>query len=83
MYSYTICDQYDRDIFKRQCKALERHIPNLKKTTDLEDVDGSQICIYEVNGKKIRIDNDFMVGAVYIDSEVDLLTYFPQKSTDK
>ena len=76
MFHYTICTEYDRDIFYRQCLALEKNIPGLKVLYDLEDVDGSQVKIYDLDGKSVRIDNSYLVGAVYIDSETELEHFF-------
>lgn len=76
MFSYTICNVPDNDIFHRQCNALEKHIPSLKKSDLLTDVDGSQTQIYQIDGKEIIVHNSNYVGAVYIDSEIDIEQYF-------
>lgn len=76
MFSYNICTQADTNIFKKQCIALEKNIPNIQKGSLLEDVDGSQFQIYELNGKQIKVCNSNYVDAVYVDSEVDLENYF-------
>lgn len=75
-YDYNICTEADRDIFIKQCKALEKHIPNLVKDKLLEDVDGSETQIYFVDGKKIVVHNSYYIGAVYIKSEVELEHFF-------
>lgn len=76
MYEYNICNIYDRDIFKKQCKAIEKHIPNLTKGDLLEDVDGSQIQIYIMNNKaKIKVANDKLFG-VEVHSDEELTQYF-------
>ena len=31
MFDYTICNAPDSDIFLRQCKALEKNIPDFKR----------------------------------------------------
>jgi len=31
VYEYNICNQADEEIFVKQCAALEKNIPNLKK----------------------------------------------------
>ena len=38
----------------------------------LEDVDGTQIQIYNTPDGKIKVFNDYEVGAVYVDSEIEL-----------
>lgn len=78
-YDYTICTEPDEDIFKRQCAALEKHIPLLKKEPLMTDVDNTKIQIYFKDGKKIKVKNDYMVGAVYIQSEIELTQFFKDK----
>ena len=75
-YDYNICTEADRDIFIKQCKALEKHIPNLVKDKLLEDVDGSETQIYFLDGKKIVVHNSYYIGAVYIKSEIELEHFF-------
>ena len=75
MFEYSVCNVYDADIFKKQCAALEKHIPDLSEKNYLEDVDGSQIQVYECNGKQLKIVNDKLVG-VFIESDIDIEKYF-------
>ena len=76
MFHYTICDAYARDIFKKQCNALESNIPNLKKELDIEDVDSTQTRIYQLGNKSITVKNSYPIGAVYIDAEIDIMPFF-------
>ena len=76
IFEYNICDDYNELIFTRQCIALEDNIPDLINIDFIEDVDGSKIQIYTLNGKKIKLYNDNTIGAVYIKSETDLSQYF-------
>ncbi len=76
MFSYNICTQADENIFRKQCVALEKNIPGIEKGNMLEDVDGSQIKIYKLNGKQIKVCNSYYVDAVFIDSEIELESYF-------
>ena len=76
MYEYNICNVYDQEIFKKQCNAIEKHIPNLTKENLLDDVDGSQIQIYLINGSsKIKVINDKMIG-IEVHSDEELTKYF-------
>lgn len=76
MYEYNICNVYDQEIFKKQCKAIEKHISNLTKENLLDDVDGSQIQIYLINGSsKIKVINDKMIG-IEVHSDEELTKYF-------
>lgn len=76
MFEYSICNQPDGTIFKKQCKALETHIPNIVKGKMLNDVDGSQTQTYSVNGKEITVHNSYYIGAVYVRSEIELTQFF-------
>ena len=78
MFDYTICNQPDVDIFKRQCQALENHIPNIEKSKLITDVDGSLVQHYSLGEKNITVYNSYYIGAVYIKSEVDLTPFFNQ-----
>jgi len=81
MFSYNICTVADKEVFKKQRAALEKHIPNLKKEQLLEDVDGSETQIYYLNDKKITVHNSYYIDAVYVDSEIYLTCFF-QKNKD-
>ena len=76
MFEYTICNQADEKIFRKQCLALEKNIPNLIKGDILEDVDGSSTQLYFLANKRVSVHNSKCVGAVYIESEFDLEPYF-------
>ncbi|WP_295219650.1 hypothetical protein [Ruminococcus sp.] len=76
MFEYKICNIYDKNIFSRQCSAIEQHIPNITNGDSLSDVDGSQLQIYTLpNGKKIKVRNSVDFG-VSIESDVDIERYF-------
>ncbi len=72
MFHYTISNMPDEEIFNKQCLALEKNVPSLIKKNLLEDVDGSLTQIYEKGGNKIIVHNSEYVGALYIDSEIEL-----------
>ena len=76
MKNYTICTQPDQELFKRQCIALEKHIPNLVKEDLLKDVDGSIFQKYHHTTGMVRVCNDNYIGCLYIESEFDLEPYF-------
>lgn len=76
MFEYDIYGSFDENIFDKQCAALEKHIPDLQKNVFLEDVDGSQIQIYNfLDGNEIKVINDNFFG-VYVKSDVELEKYF-------
>ena len=76
MFDYTICSMPDKDIFKRQCVAIEKHIPGLLKSELLVDVDGSETQEYFKDNKRITVHNSYYIGAVYIVSEIELTHFF-------
>lgn len=83
MYHYSICNVADEVIFQKQCRALETHLPYLVKDELLEDVDGSLMQRYWLDGKMIRVYNSNDIRSVYIESEVELEPYFKDKSREK
>lgn len=76
MYNYNICTEADKNIFLKQCKALEKNIPAIAKKEKITDVDGSETQIYTVGDNRITVHNSFYIGAVYIESEIELESYF-------
>jgi hypothetical protein len=76
MYEYGIVNQANEEIFYKQCKALEKHIPGLIKGKEYIAVDSSIIQEYSLNGKAIAVMNDRCVNDVHIQSEVDITQFF-------
>lgn len=76
MYEYNICTRADEDIYRKQCKALEKHIPGLVKGDELTDVDSSKFQEYFLDGKRLTVYNSNYIDAVYIKSEFDLDEFF-------
>lgn len=71
MHEYTICTVADEEIYKKQCKAIEKRF-NLKPEKILEDVDGSLISVYRYHDKEILVINDEDTGIVQVKSEIEL-----------
>lgn len=77
MFEYSICNQADEEIFKRQCNALEKKFSELLvKDNFLTDVEESKIQTYTLNGKKVKVVMSNYENEVYIYSEIDLKEYF-------
>lgn len=72
MYSYNISKKADKKAFNYVCTLLETKVEGIEKENSLEDVDGTQIQIYNTPGGKIKVFNDCEVDAVYIYSKVEL-----------
>jgi len=78
-HEYMICTVADEEIYYKQCAALEKHIPGIKKLDELHDVDDSRIQLYQVNGEEVRVYNDRQLNAVYVASGIQLESYFEKK----
>ena len=76
MFEYSICNFPDVEIFKKQCAALEKKVPGITKTYVLEDIDGSTSAFYRKDGKKIAVRNSYYIGAVFVESEIELKQFF-------
>ena len=81
-------NRYVRDLRASEVRrffdiVLETHLPYLVKDELLEDVDGSLMQRYWLDGKMIRVYNSNDIRSVYIDSEVELEPYFRDKSREK
>ena len=72
MFTYNISKVADNKAFKKACSAIEDKVKNFKKEKLLVDVDGTLIQIYTVPDGRIKVVNDYLVDAVYADSDVDL-----------
>lgn len=75
-YDYNICADFNDEIFQKQCCALEKNIPNIVKGRLLEDIDGSKTQFYHKYGKEILVKNSRYIGAVYIESDIELTQFF-------
>lgn len=54
MYEYGVCSQADKNVFNKQCSALEKNITGLRKGALKEiDVDGHIIQSYILQGENI------------------------------
>jgi len=72
MFDYNIHKEASNKEFKSACVKIEKAFENAKKDNMLVDVDGSLVQSYWVDGKEIRILNDYEVDAVYAKSEIEL-----------
>ena len=76
MYEYNICDQADEELFNKQCRAIEEHIPGLLAYDLLRDVDGTLVQKYTHVKGTIKVKNDVQVDALFVVADFDLLPYF-------
>lgn len=76
MFDFTVYPDNSPEEFKKACGKIESLFPDAEKKKLLVDVDGSTIQTYVIDGKSIDIFDDYDVGAVYLKSELDLITIF-------
>lgn len=76
MFEYNVCNQADEDLFYKQCTAIEKAVPSLRKESLLEDVDGTLVQKYRSPSGWVTVRNDVQTDALYVQSEFDLLPYF-------
>lgn len=72
IYSKTYCMEFNQEVFNKLCNEIENKLDPLIKNDLLVDVDGTQIQIFFKDDKKIVVINDLEIGAVFIDSEIDI-----------
>ena len=76
MFDYNIYANNSVEKFKEACKKIEEFFPDARKDQLLIDVDGTMIQNYTENSNNITVYNDYEIGAVFIESEVDLNKLF-------
>ena len=59
-------------MFRDTCRKIEEHFPDADKEKLLVDVDGTTIQSYLKRGLEIVVFDDYDIGAVFVQSEIDL-----------
>ena len=78
-YQYSVWPDNSVEQFNKACTQIEKNIPIISKRKLVVDVDGSTIQQYTgLNNKEIVIFDDYEIGAVYIDSDIDLSRFFKE-----
>ena len=76
-YQYSVWPDNSVEQFKKACTQIEKTIPIISKRKLVIDVDGSMIQQYTgLNNKEIVVFDDYEIGAVYVDSDIDLSYLF-------
>ena len=78
-YEYMISIVADKEIYYKQCAALEIQIPGLQKLRELHDVDGGIYQYYQYEGKNICVLYDRYLNDVHIKSEIPLELYLEKE----
>ena len=81
---YPITEPVDDELFEKQCKAIEKRFPNLKKEKLIKDeVFGNAFQLYHHEKGDIAVVNDDSLLELYIDSDFDLIPYFEKNFSEK
>ena len=76
-YTYNILMNNSREVFRKLCNKIEKYYPMARKDDLAIDVDGTAIQIYNVDGGKIVVFDDYELEMIYIESDIEL----PKKIT--
>lgn len=76
MQKYVVCNHADAILFGKQCRALEKNIPNLNVGKSYEDVDGTKVQEYSHPNGNVVVRNDMLVDVLLVTADFDLLPYF-------
>lgn len=71
-FHYSIYPENSPKHFKAVCTLIEGAYPDATKRKLAVDVDGSTIQLYTVSGKDIVVFDDYDVGAVFVESDIDI-----------
>ena len=78
-YEYNIFNEYSRDSFFNTVNLIIEKFDFVDETKYIEDsLDGDQIQIIKTPEGQVKVINDFMVGAVWVESEVSLDSIFKE-----
>lgn len=71
-FEYSIYPDNSSSIFDETCEKIDRAFKDAEKQEKLVDVDGSTIQRFHIDGKKVVVYDDYDVGAVYVESDINL-----------
>ena len=71
-FDYTICKDNNTVKFKETCEAIRKNIPDLIEKRLAIDIDGSTIQWFIKDDKNIIVYDDYEIGAVFVESDMEL-----------
>lgn len=71
-YTYNIHPDADEKKFLMACSFVEKKFQGIKKDDVMVDVDGSMVMHYYLDNNSIIVYDDYYIGAVYINSDIEL-----------
>lgn len=72
-FDYTISKSYDIQKYQKAKEIIKNKFPLFSMQNEIVDsLDGDMVQIFENGEDKIRLVNDYFVGAVYVESTVEI-----------
>lgn len=72
-FDYTICSDYNIKKYRETVEIIAKKFPEFHAKKEIVDpLDGDMIQIFERENDKIQVVNDYMTGAVYVESTVSI-----------
>ena len=76
-YTYNISGKYDKKEFENTVEFFKNKVKNIKEMKYTEEpLDGDKLQVIITEDGEIVVKNDFMVGAVWVESNVELNSIF-------
>ncbi len=75
IYSYTISMEASHDVFVDAIRKIDEHYPDFKGGYGVGNFGSIEECHYTKEDDFITLTNDYDIGAVYIDSTIELTIY--------
>ena len=75
-FDYTICGEYNTEKYHETVARIAKTFPDFRVKKEVVDpLDGDMIQVFERGNDEIRIVNDYMTGAVYIQSTIEIVAF--------
>ena len=72
-FDYTICDKYNTEKYHETVARIAKAFPDFRAKREVVDpLDGDMIQVFECENDEIRVVNDYMTGAVYVESAIEI-----------
>lgn len=72
-FDYTICGEYNVNRYRETVALIAKSFSDFRAKKEVVDtLDGDMIQVFERGKDEIRVVNDYMTGAVYVKSSVEI-----------
>lgn len=75
-FDYTICGEYNTEKYRETVARIAKTFPDFRTKKEIVDpLDGDMIQVFERGNDEIRVVNDYMTGAVYVESTIEITLF--------